>query len=254
MENNRIYDPIRESRGWYFVKYSPPIIDTKFATLQLIIMEDASQEEIASVMEKELKVFLNRYPVPIMVSSFDSKDYLYNLGNTRTSNHLMGYLNDDGQIQLYWQLLKENELPDIALNQEYIDRLYSGLTYKTYGELDAERKFKRKQINSGWIIFFIWLVVIPALIAIFEYYNNLLSIIALIYSLFQAIKKGLELTGKWPKSKKAKEKEQEDRVKDHYYFHCKMNPEGFRRLMVENIEKMSASDIAKEASLLKNSR
>lgn len=254
MEINRKYDPIKESRGWYFVEYHPPKSDSKYAVLHLVIMENASLDKIASAMETELKVFLNRYPIPILVFSFDSKGDSYNLGQVRTSNHLIGFLSEDGQIQLHWQLLKDDEIPNRALDQEYVDKIYSGLTYKTYAEMATEQKKKRKQIKAGWVIIFIWLVVIPALLAIFEYYSNFLSLLALIYSLYLAVKKSLELMGKWPKSKKAKEKEQEERLKDHYYYHCKMNPEGFRRLMVENLEKMSTSDIAKEADMLKNNK
>ena len=69
MENNKIYEPIKESRGWYFVEYFPPSSGTRFAGLQLVIMESASQDKIASAMEEELNNFLKRYPIPIMVSS-----------------------------------------------------------------------------------------------------------------------------------------------------------------------------------------
>jgi uncharacterized protein YeaC (DUF1315 family) len=79
----------------------------------------------------------------------------------------------------------------------------------------------------------------------------LLALVALIYSLYKAIQKGLELTGKWPKSKRRKEKEREEELKEHYYYHCKMNPAGFKRLMLENSEKMSKDQISKEAMCLK---
>jgi ferric iron reductase protein FhuF len=150
-----------------------------------------------------------------------------------------------------WKLLKDEEIPDNALNQEYVDKTYSGLVYKTYAQLDMEQRKKHQQIKSGWIIFYIWLVVIPAIIAIIEYYSDLLALIALIYALYKAVQKGLELTGKWPKSKKEKEHELEERLKNHYYYHCQMNPAGFRKLMLYNLDKMSESEIAKEAELLK---
>lgn len=254
METNQKYDPIKESRGWYFVEYHPPKSDSKYAALNLVIMENTSQDKIASAMETELKIFLNRYPIPILAFSFDKKGDSYNLGEARSSNHLIGFLSEDNQIQLHWQSINYEEIPDVALDQEYVNRIYSDLPYKTYADLDTEQKKKRKQLKSGWIIFFLWLVIIPAIIAILEYYSNLLSLIALIYSIYQAVKKGLELTGKWPKSKKAKEREKEERLKEHYYYHCKMNPEGFRRLMVENLDKMSESKIKKETELLMNNK
>ncbi len=78
-----------------------------------------------------------------------------------------------------------------------------------------------------------------------------MSLIALIYSIYKAIQKLLELTGRWPKSKRAKEKEQEELLKNHYYYHCQMNPGGFQRLKNENFEKMAREAIKKEAETLK---
>jgi len=253
MKNDRKYEPIKESRGWYFVEYYPPRSGERSATLYLVITRDASQKKIANAMEKELKNWLKRYPIPIMASSFDNKGALYSLGKVKTCNHLIGFFGEDNQIHLHWRLLKEEEIPDIALNQEYVDRLYSGLVYKTYAKLDAERQKKQRQIKRGWVIFFVWLVVIPAIIAIFEYYSDLLALVALIYSLYKAVQKGLKLTGKWPKSKKTKEHELEEQLKNHYYYHCQMNPEGFRKFMLENLDKMSENEIAKEVELLKKS-
>jgi len=202
-------------------------------------------------MEKELENWLNRYPIPLFVTAFDNKGDLYDLSDIKSCNHLIGFFDQDSKLCLYWKLLKDDELPNVALNQEYVDNLYSNLVFRTDAELDKDRRKRRQQIKSGWFIFFVWLAVIPAIIAIFEYSSSLLSLIALIYSLYKAVKKGLELTGRWPKSKREKEKEIEERLKNHYYYHCQMNPEGFKRIMFENLEKMGKDEIAKEAESLK---
>jgi len=73
----------------------------------------------------------------------------------------------------------------------------------------------------------------------------------LIYSFYKAFEKTLQLTGSWPKTKRSKEKELEEQLKNHYYYHCEKNPEGFKRLMRESLEKMSKDEIAKEAESLK---
>jgi hypothetical protein len=254
MGNDRKYEPIKESRSWYFVEYYPPRSGERFATLYLVITDNSSQKKIASAMEQELKNWLKRYPIPIMVSPFNNKGDLYNLSKVRACNHLTGFFVEDQQIRLYWKLLKDEEIPDTALNREYVDSLFSGLIYKTHAEFDKERHKWRKQIKAGWVIFFIWIVILPAIYAIFEYSNNLLAVVALIYSLYKAIRKGLELTGKWPKSKRTKEREREEQLKNHYYYHCQMNPEGFRKLMLENLDKMSEDQIAKEADALKKNK
>ncbi|MCI0607806.1 MAG: hypothetical protein L0Z71_01915 [Anaerolineae bacterium] len=253
MSTDRKYMPLKESRGWYFVEYHPPASDFKFANLHLVItIENARDIDIADAMEKELKNWLNRYPIPLFFSAFDNKgDLIHSLNTIKGSDHLIGFFDQDGKIRLYWRLVKDNEIPDVALNKEYVNKLYSNLDYKTYAELDAERRKRRKEIKTGSFIIFVWLVIIPLLITVLEFYSNWLALITLIYSFYKAIQTGLELRGKWPKSKRKKAKELEERLKDHYYYHCQMNPEGFKRLMLENLEKMGKDEIAKEAELLK---
>jgi hypothetical protein len=252
MENGRKYEPIKESRGWYFIEYYPPKNGYRFANLHLVITGDTNPNKIAIAMEQEARIWLKRYPIPIMIASFDNTGMLYDLNNTRSSNFLISFFDKDNKVQFYWESIKNEEMPDTALNQEYVDQLYSNLVYKTDTELNIERRRYFKQLNTGRIIFFIWIVIIPAIYAIFEYSSSLLAIVALIYSLYKAIRKGLELIGKWPKSKKDKEHEREEQLKNHYYFHCQMNPEGFRKLKLENFDKMNQNATITEAEALKN--
>jgi hypothetical protein len=251
MSTDRKYIPVKESRGWYFIEYHPPVINYKFANLHLVItIENASEIDIVDAMEKELKDWLNRYPVPLFVSAFDNSGEIYNLRKIKDCNHLMGFFNKDGEICLYWKLLKDEEIPDIVSNQDYIDDLYSDIAFKTYTELDVDRRKRQQKIQLGWFIFFVWLVMVPLFIEIFGYFSNLLSLIVLIYSFYKALRMGIELIGESKKSKRAKEREAEETLKNHYYYHCKMNPEGFERLKLENFEKMGKDEIKKEAESL----
>ena len=254
MRTDRKYEPIKEGRGWYYVEYNPPISDYKYAILNLVIIEDVTKNDIVNAMEKELVDWLNRYPIPLLVSAYDNKGDLYNLSEIKSSNNLMGFFDQDGKICLHWRWLKSEEIPNIALNRDYLDNLYSNLVFRTYAELDEDRRKRRQQIKLGWYIFFTWLVVIPVIIAILDYYSDLVSLVALIYSLYKAFQKGLELTSRWPKSKRKKEQELEERLKNHYYYHCQMNPDGFRKLMLENLEKLAKDEIAKDAESLKTNK
>ncbi|MDR3577029.1 MAG: hypothetical protein P4L50_24465 [Anaerolineaceae bacterium] len=254
METERKYEPIKESMGWYFVEYHPPRRGYKYANLNLVINKDADKKKVINAMEKELKNWLSRYPIPLMISAFDKKDDLYDLSELKPCNHLIGFLDKEGKICSHWELLKDEELPAVALNQEYVDDLYSKLSFKTYGEIALEHRKWIKQIKRGHYIFFVWLAIIPLLWELIKYSSNLLAIVSLIYSVYKAIQTGLEFFGKWPKSKRRKEKEEEERLKDHYYYHCQMNPEGFKRLKLENFEKMAIDDIEKEAASLKAKR
>jgi len=254
MSSDKIYKPIKESRGWYFVEYHTPVVDCKFATLNLVIINKADITDIVNAMEKELYDWVNHYPIPLFVTAFDEKGDCYDLSAIKSCNHLMGYIDQDGKINLSWRLLSHNEIPDIALNREYVDNLYTNLDFKTYTDLEVDRRKRRQKLKIGWYIFSAWSVItilIALVIAFLDYFSAFVSLIALIYSIYKAIQKFLELTGRWPKSKKTKEKEYEEQLKDHYYYHCQMNPEGFNRLKLENFEKIARNNIKKEAESIK---
>lgn len=252
MNTGKKYLPVKEIRNWYLVEYSPPVNDSKYANLHLVmISENIMDTNVANAMEKELKHWLNRFPVPVMVSAFDNTGSPYSVKAVKGHNYLTGFYDQNQKICSFWRLVKDNEIPNVAFNKEYLDNIYSGLEYETYAELAAKRRKRINAIKRGSFLFFLWLVVVPAIIATLEYYSNFLSLIAYAYSIYMAIKTALELRGKWPKSKRQKAKEEEDRLKDHYYYHCQKNPEGFRKLMLENLEQMSKDEIAKEAAALR---
>jgi hypothetical protein len=251
MNPERKYEPIKESRDWGFVEYHAPMKGYKFASLNLVIIEDISKDEVVNTIEKELESWLTRYPIPLFVSAFDDKGELIQLDEIRPCNHLIGFLDQNGKIILNWRLLKDDEISDVALNQEYFDNLYSNLDLKTYTELDIDRRKRRRQIQVGSFIIFIWLIIIPLIVVLLDFYSDWVSLVVLIYSFYKALQKTLELTGSWPKTKRRKEKELEEQLKGHYYYHCQMNPEGFRRLRQENFEKLAKDGIAREARSLK---
>ena len=66
----------------------------------------------------------------------------------------MGFFDLNGKVCMYWRLLKDNEIPDIALNKNYVDSLYSNLDYKSTAELKVERIKRRKEIQRGSINIF----------------------------------------------------------------------------------------------------
>lgn len=246
------FQSIKEDRGWYFVEYAPPNPSYRFATLQLVIPSDAMTRAIAEAMEVELHHWLGRYPVPIMVSAFDAKGDLIHLPDVRKSSHLIGFLAADGQaVQSHWRLLKDEELPDCALDQEYLKSVYTGVSFKTTQQLRHEAEKQRKTLRLGWFIVFVWAVIVPAAVAVLEWSSDWLSAVVLFYSLWKALEKALRLTGKWPKSRKEIEKDTEDQRIRHHHYHCEQNPQGFLRLKRENFERWERERIQQEAESLK---
>ena len=139
MRSGRKYEPVRETRGWYYVEYRPLTSGNKYAGLNLVIIEDYPKKEIVSAMEKELELWLKRYPVPIFATAWDDKEDIYDLGDTRPKKHLIGFFDPDNNLCLYWDKVKDEDVPDLSLDQEYLDNLYADLDFKTYAELDVER-------------------------------------------------------------------------------------------------------------------
>lgn len=245
----------KEDRGWYFVEYRPPITGYQFATLQLVILEKGKgPEEIAVSMEAELVIWLERYPIPIMVSAFDDSGDVVRLEKSRGCNYLIGYI--DGQthkVVREWRLLTKEELPRDALDTSYLQKIYSQIPFKTKQQLREEAQQKAKHLRLGWWVVFVWAVVVPAGVAILEWWSDWLGVAVLLYSLYKAVEKALRLVGKWHKSKVEIQKEAEEARMRHHHYHCACNPEGFERLKVENFERWAREQIREEALSIKRS-
>jgi hypothetical protein len=254
LAEQKIYEPIKEVRNLYYVEYRPPSKKSRFSTLNIILYREASKRKVAMAMEKESNIWLKIYPIPIFISSFDIKGDKISLKGIKPCDHLIAFYDKKNNLNNYWKLLKENEIPDVALNDEYINKLFSKLTYSTIKQRKESNTIRYQQIRIGSIIIFVWIVIIPVAFAIIEYSIRLVEIIVLVFCFIEAIKKGLELIGKWPKTKREKDRDEEERLKEHFYYHCIKNPEGFRKLMIENIENDEKAAIIKEVNLLKGKK
>lgn len=245
---------LKEDRGWYFVEYRPPIPSYRFATLSLVVPKALDVAQVAKAMETELKAWLARYPIPIMVSAFDAKGDLYNLGAVRDCSHLIGFIDKASQeVHLFWRLLENKEIPADALDAGYLRTIYSNIPYKTSVDLQRERENHLKQLRIGWTIVFVWAVIVPAAVAILEWVSPpWVAAFVLIYSLWKATVKALKMLGKWKKSPREIEKEEEERRMRHHHYHCERNPEGFLRLKFENFEREERERIRSEALSLES--
>ncbi|MBI5353085.1 MAG: hypothetical protein HZB50_10645 [Chloroflexi bacterium] len=251
MKTERIYKPKEEIRGWYFVQYYPPSFD-KYAHLQLTItIENAVKNDIITAMEKEAEIWFNQFPVPLLVSAFDNTETPFDFSEIKEQNILMGLVNNERKLCLYWSPLKNEENLNNDLSKEYIDSLYSGFSFTTGVEYDTDRKKRRQQIETGFVLFLLLPFAITVIYESFIYFNGFFSLLAFLYILYKAVRKSLDFVGIRPKSKREKDKEIEERLKEHYYYYCKNNPEGFERLRSESIEKMAKEAVKKEAEALR---
>jgi hypothetical protein len=246
------FETVKEHRGSYFVEYRPPIPSVRFATLQLVFLRHAKKELVAQSMESELDAWLARYPVPVMVSAFDDKGDLIHLSPVRECDHVIGTPSDSGTgPERFWQLVPDAQFPAQALDVEYLKSIYKDIPFRTGEQLRRASEKRARELRIGWSIVFIWLVVVPAAVAVLGWASPWIGALVVLYSLWRAVVKALKLTGRWKKSAKELQREEDERRMQHHHYHCERNPDGFRRLMMESLEREEREGIRSEADVLK---
>jgi hypothetical protein len=252
------FDALEESRGNYFIKYYPPAPGYRFASLNLTFVENTPLADIATIMEQEVSAWIDRYPVPIMASAFDSSGDLYDLTSVRSCSHLFGYLEEDRVLKRCWFLVADEDLPSSALDVDFLRCTYAGITYWTSEDIKkkADKEFKQLRIGFRiqWLFLFLWGVIVPAIIAALGWKNELVSFVAFGYSILKAYIAGMKLLGKWPKTQRELDQEREKELMERHHYHCKLNPEGFRRLMAENLANLEREQILAKAEQLEKKR
>jgi hypothetical protein len=256
MKERLSFKSIKEDRSGYFVEYFPADGLSLFATLQIIIISDIELKAIKEIMEKEAEKWINRYPIPIMVTSFDKKEDVIYVNESRKNSHLIAWFNPtNNEIVTHWKLVKNDQIPDDALDLKHLKETYHDLPYQTSQQIKdkADKNFKKhiRQNRFSIFVLLLWLTVIPATIAIWGWLNPVVSFIALIYSLYKAFEQGSKLMGWKNTSKKELEKMEEEKLMKHHHYHCKINPEGFQRLVAENFEKEAIARTINEKKNLK---
>jgi hypothetical protein len=249
------FSTVKEDRGWYFVEYQPPHPGYRFSMLSLVFPTSAAPSAVAEAMESELTTWLRRYPMPLMVSAFDAKGDLCELEGVRASNHLMGSVTPGtDRPVMFWRLLPDSEIPGDMPSPESLIGVFADVPYKTSNQTRQEAEAHARQMRIGWAIVFVWVAVVPAVWAIFEWAGPAwVGVLLLGYSLWQALANALKLLGKWRESPKELKAREELRRMQHHHYHCERNPEGFMRLKLENFEREERERIQNEAKALKPS-
>lgn len=256
MKERLSFKSIQEDRSGYFVEYFPADGHSRLAILQIIIVTEIELKVIKEIMEIEAEKWVKRYPIPIKVTSFDKKEDAIYVNKSSENSHLIAWFNPtNNKFITHWKLVKNDQIPDVALDLKHLKETYHDLPFQTSRQIkdDADKKLK-KQISQNRftiIVLVLWLTLIPATIAIWGWLNPIVSFIALIYSLYKAFEQGTKLMGWKKKSKRKLEKMEEERLMKHHHYHCKINPEGFQRLVAENFEKEAIARTIKEKEELK---
>jgi len=203
-------------------------------------------------MEAEAQAWISRYQIPIMVSSFDETEDVQHLSPVRSCDHLIAFRDkSQGTVRLLWGLAPEQEIPDDALNTNWLKQVYSDIPMKTSAQVREEANAHAKRVRNGWLIVVAWATILPAAWAIVEWAGpRWLETIVMLYGVGKAFIEALKLTGRWKKSPRDLVNEEEDRRMRHYFYHCERNPEGFVRLKSENFDREMMDAVRNEAAVL----
>ncbi len=256
MSEKLYFETLKEHQGEYFVEYQPPVIGMPFATLCLTFLGPIDAARVADLMGLELHRWLARYPVPLMVSAVDAKEDRIAVRDDPAEAHLVGWL--DPTTKRAAQSWKLDDLTAFTrLNPSPPDwrNIYTDVPARTDAQVKADANKwaaeRGRQNRALKIILVLWLSVIPASLAILEFFGpEWLGVAVLFFSLWKAWQTGLKLVGRRkPTADEVAESEKQQRMA-HYYYHCERNPDAFMRLKVENFEEDSRQRVRQEAEQL----
>ncbi|WP_088743302.1 hypothetical protein [Cobetia sp. QF-1] len=230
------YNDIEEKREGYYVSYSPVFTGEEFAVLKTHIYKSELVEDAKNIAEMELKCWIKRYPVPVMVLVKNLTDVDLGIKGLTGENYLLGYPTKDG-VYHSWGDYPEDHKPNVNLSKDNLAEIYSNLPCKTSAQINEELGQKALEVKAARIVLVLWLCVIPSLIAYLGWSNPIVSSMAFGYSLYMAARKGLELWGVKHRSPQDIENEKEKQLKEHHHYHCKINPDAFLKLKAENFRK-----------------
>lgn len=243
---------VKEDRGWYFVEYSPPMENYLFSLLQLSVVQDRSLPEIAETIESEAKVWLGRYPVPLMATAVAADDSVISLRGVRPIDNLMAWPVPGTQaFVLRWELVPDETLPNTARDRRALRKLFADVTVQTGTQVQQDVARLAQERKLGWYLVFIWAVAVPVGVAVLEWWSDLLGLAVLAYAFVRAGIEALRLTGHLPKSAKRQANEAEELRMRHHHYHCERNPEAFVRLKAENFRRTAIERTEAEAAALK---
>ncbi|OOX30280.1 hypothetical protein BJL83_19700 [Vibrio parahaemolyticus] len=230
------FENVREKRKGYYVSYTPKFVSDKIddttAVLSVRLLDDFSLEECKAISEKEFKYWIQRFNVPLQAIPA----YENNSSKRISSITNVGYICGVSPEIFRWGGFLEGELAESMPDNDALKLTYKELPSKSSEE--AERDLRQRILGISAIKWFALFtaVLIPALIAFLGWSHPLFSAIALIVAWYKCADKWLSLTGRKIKTESELAKEEDNRLKEHHHYHCKINPDGFTKLKLENFK------------------
>ena len=246
------FDNIRETREYFFVEYQPPVGNNPFATLYLIFPNAVLWDRLSEVLDAEVRLWMGRYRVPLMVWELDDKEDTVRPRN-RDGDCLFAWNDpESGRIVQSWSHDDFEDFLRAAPRHPDWPTIYADIPFRTDYEVKAAARDtllgRKRQSALLKLMLTFWLAVIPAGYAVFEFLGpEWLGLIGLAFVLWKALQTALRIWNRAKPSAKEKRGTEKQRKMNHYFHHCERNPDGFMRLKLENFENDARERIRAEA-------
>jgi len=167
------FDRIKEHRGSYFIEYEPPVANSKFATLNLIFLEEIPWQKLSDILDKEIRLWISRYPVPLMATAWDEKENILRPNDSAGGSLIAWISPESGEVEQSRDVRDLDRHLEQSIAQPDWREIYTDLKFRTYDEVKAEARGRTlEQARHVKLLKFtlvLWVAVIPAGYAIFEF-------------------------------------------------------------------------------------
>ena len=244
------FEELKEHRGTYIVGYAPPFGDAKFSTLSITFLS-LPTPPIREVVEGEIRLWLDRYPVPIMAFAWDSTEEILSEEN---SYSCVGWLDAvTNKAVLSWDYQDLTAITDKWHAPEDWRSIFADVPVRTGSQMSErgskQTRERRRQVLWWKILLAIWAVGIPVGLALLEFFGpQWLAVFTLFVALASAWGAFRRLWGLEKVSKREERDAEKKRKMDHYFYHCERNPTGFAALKAENFAKDAEERVRGEAA------
>lgn len=248
-------DELKEHRGDYFVTYQPADSRCNFAAVGLVFYgKKAEPGGIRQAMEHEIKLWLTRFRVPVMVSSFDATGSFIHLPKEGGGSTLMAYIDPQTENIVHrWGLFQNEEMPAALMTPEHFGHVYQHIPFRRAQAVREDAEIENRKLRAGFRVLkaaIIFVAAIPLAIELVSlgigWLGKALQAISIGTGVYQVVK-----AAGWLKESRAKKEEREKKRKmEHYYYHCERNSRAFERLKIENFEREAAERTREEGAAL----
>jgi hypothetical protein len=145
-------DELKEHRGSYYVTYQPPDSRWNFALVDLVFHgKQPEASGIRRAMEQEIKLWLTRFRVPVMSSSFDATETVIHLPKEDGGSMLMAYIDPrTAQVVHRWSVFEDDEMPAEQMTSEHFSHVYRDVPFRRAKAVREAADIEHRKLRVAW--------------------------------------------------------------------------------------------------------